>query len=50
MQHLLDLLLYYKGVYFIRGYFVNVTDQTIILDYYTNTPSYRVGLQIDELI
>ena len=39
-----------KGVYFIRGYFVNVTDQTIILDYYTNIPSYRVGLRIDELI
>ena len=38
------------GVYFIRGTFVNVTKQTIILDYYTNTPSYRVGLKIDELI
>ena len=39
-----------KGVYFVRGYFVNVTDQTIILDYYSNEPSYRVGLRIDELI
>tara|TARA_B100000965_G_scaffold42898_1_gene31455 strand:- start:3479 stop:11128 length:7650 start_codon:yes stop_codon:yes gene_type:complete len=39
-----------KGVYFVRGYFVNVTDQTIILDYYSNAPSYRVGLRIDELI
>jgi hypothetical protein len=39
-----------KGVYFIRGYFVNVSDQTIILDYYSNAPSYRVGLRIDELI
>jgi len=38
------------GVYFIRGTFVNVTKQTLILDYYTNTPSYRVGLKIDELI
>lgn len=38
------------GVYFIRGYFVNVSKQTIILDNYTNTPSYRVGLKIDELI
>ena len=37
-----------KGVYFIRGYFVNVLDQTIILDHYSNTPSYRVGLSIDE--
>jgi len=39
-----------KGVYFIRGYFVNVTSQTIILDYYSNTPSYRIGLRIDELL
>ena len=39
-----------KGVYFIRGTFVNVSQETIILDYYTNTPSYRVGLKIDELI
>ena len=39
-----------EGVYFIRGYFVNVTDQSVILDYYTNTPSYRVGLKIDEII
>jgi hypothetical protein len=38
------------GVYFIRGYFVNVSKQTTILDNYTNTPSYRVGLKIDELI
>ena len=36
------------GVYFIRGYFVNVSAQDIILDYYTNTPSYRVGLKITE--
>lgn len=36
------------GVYFIRGYFVNVSSQNIILDYYTNTPSYRVGLKIVE--
>ena len=39
-----------KGVYFIRGSFVNVSQQTLVLDYYTNTPSYRVGLKIDELI
>ena len=36
------------GIYFIRGYFVNVSKQTIILDDYTNTPSYRVGLNIQE--
>jgi len=39
-----------NGVYFIRGYFVNVTKQTLILDNYTDTPSYRVGLKIDELL
>ena len=39
-----------NGVYFIRGYFVNVLKQTIILDNYTDTPSYRVGLKIDELL
>ena len=39
-----------EGIYFIRGYFVKVNNQTIILDYYTNTPSYRVGLEITESI
>ena len=36
------------GVYFVRGYFVRVEKQSIILDQYTNTPSYRVGLNIIE--
>ena len=38
------------GVYFIRGYFVNVSKTTLILDPYTNTPSYRVGLKITESV
>ena len=38
------------GIFFIRGYFVNVLKQTILLDEYTNTPSYRVGLKINEEI
>jgi hypothetical protein len=38
------------GIYFIRGTFVKVEKQTIILDYYTNTPSYRVGLRVNEQI
>ena len=38
------------GVYFIRGYFVKVSKQTIILDNYENNPSYRIGLKIDEII
>ena len=37
-----------QGVYFIRGYFVEVSSETLILDQYTNTPSYRVGLLIRE--
>ena len=36
-----------EGVYFIRGTFVRVPKQTIILDYYSNTPSYRVGLRVN---
>jgi len=39
-----------EGIYFIRGYFVKVLKETIILDQYTNTPSYRIGLQISEEI
>lgn len=36
------------GVYFLRGYFANVPTQTVILDQYSNNPSYRVGLLINE--
>jgi len=39
-----------QGVYFIRGTFVNVENSTIILDPYNNSPSYRVGLSIQEEI
>ncbi len=39
-----------KGVYYIRGYFVNVDQQSIILDAFENKPSYRVGLKVDEII
>ena len=39
-----------EGIYFIRGFFVKVDTQAIILDYYANSPSYRVGLLIDEEI
>jgi hypothetical protein len=37
-----------NGVYFIRGNFVNVNAETIILSQYSNTPSGRVGLRILE--
>lgn len=39
-----------EGVYFIRGHFVNVPTSTIILEQYSNNPSYRVGLDIIESI
>jgi len=39
-----------EGVYFVRGYFATVERQTIILDQYTNTPSYRIGLLVSEEI
>ena len=38
------------GVYFIRGNFVDVSADKIVLDPYTNNPSYRVGLNILEEI
>ncbi len=37
-----------KGVYYINGYHVEVLGQTVVLDKYTNTPSYRVGLTVTE--
>src|SRR5210317_1322136 len=37
-----------QGVYYINGFHVQVSAQTLILDKYTNTPSYRVGLTVSE--
>ena len=39
-----------EGIYFIRGYFVSVPTSTVILDQYTNSPSYKIGLSIKEEI
>lgn len=39
-----------NGVYFIRGQFVNVEDEILILDQYNNRPNYRVGLFVNEEI
>jgi hypothetical protein len=39
-----------EGVYFIRGQFVNVQTETLILDQYNNRPNYRVGLFVNEQI
>ena len=37
-----------EGVYFVRGNFVTVNSQTIILDQYNDTPTGRIGLKILE--
>ena len=39
-----------EGVYFIRGNFVTVETETLILDQYNANPSYRVGLNVQERI
>ena len=36
------------GIFYIYGSFVRSTASTLILDKYTNTPSYRVGLAVTE--
>jgi hypothetical protein len=35
-----------EGIFYVDGYFVYVAPQTIVLDPYSRTPSYKVGLQI----
>jgi len=35
-----------KGVYFLHGHFVLVDEQKIVLEPFSNTPSYRVGLTV----
>jgi hypothetical protein len=39
-----------QGVYYINGHFVLVDKQTIVLDKYTTTPTYRIGLSVSEEI
>ena len=36
------------GVYFIRGYFVDIPTSQIVLDLYDNQPSFRVGFEVIE--
>ncbi len=36
------------GVYFIRGTFVNVSTETLIISQYTNDPTGRIGLRVIE--
>ena len=39
-----------RGIYFVKGQFAQVDSTTIILDKYTNKPSYRIGLNVTENI
>ena len=39
-----------EGIFFVRGNFVRTTTQTLVLDKYTNTPSYRAGFTITETL
>ncbi len=39
-----------RGIFFARGAFIEVNPETIILDQYTNAPSYRVGFNVKEEI
>jgi len=39
-----------NGVYFVRGTFVNVHDETIVLSQYDNNTSCRVGLKVTEKV
>ena len=39
-----------EGVFYIGGYFVYVSPQTIVLDKYESSPTYRIGLSIVESI
>lgn len=39
-----------EGIFYVEGFFVKVAQQTIVLDPYSTTPTFRVGLEIDERI
>jgi hypothetical protein len=38
-----------RGVYYVNGHFVLVDTQSIVLEKYSNIPSYRIGLTINEV-
>jgi len=39
-----------SGIYFVRGFFVKVNEQRIILEQYNTKPSYKVGFNVIESI
>ena len=38
------------GVYYVRGHFVECLEETLVLDKYSNNPSYRVGFTVTETL
>ena len=39
-----------RGVYFVNGFFTLVLPQTLVLEKYNNTPTFRIGLTVTESI
>ena len=39
-----------NGIYFVRGNFIAVAEETLILDQYSNSSSYRIGFNVTEEI
>ena len=39
-----------SGVFYVGGFFVMLDDETLTLEKYSSTPSYRVGIQVTETI
>ena len=39
-----------SGIYFVKGYFVEVREQTLIIDPYINNKSCKIGLKVNESI
>lgn len=38
------------GIFYVDGFFVTVAEQTIVLDPYSTTPSYKIGLETQDTI
>jgi len=39
-----------EGIFFVNGFMCRTTGQTIVLDKYTDTPSYRIGFNVIETL
>ncbi len=39
-----------EGVYYVRGHFVQCSEETLVLDPYNPSPSYRVGFDVTETL